>query len=66
MSMKDELTGCSIASPATVREHKLAYRISEACHALGVGRTSIYGLAKSGKIRLIKVAGRTFSAAFGD
>lgn len=38
---------------------KLAYRVDEACHALGIGRTSLYELAKAGQIKLIKIAGRT-------
>lgn len=38
---------------------KLAYRVDEACHALGIGRTSLYELVKSGELKLIKVAGRT-------
>ena len=38
---------------------KLAYRIDEACHALGIGRTSLYELAKAGQIKLIKIAGRS-------
>jgi excisionase family DNA binding protein len=42
---------------------KLAYRIDEACHALGIGRTSLYELAKSGGIRLIKIAGRSLVPA---
>ena len=38
---------------------KLAYRVDEACHALGIGRTSLYELVKSGELKLIKIAGRT-------
>lgn len=38
---------------------KLAYRVNEACHALGIGRTSLYELVKTGELKLIKVAGRT-------
>lgn len=38
---------------------KLAYRVDEACHALGIGRTSLYELVKTGELKLIKVAGRT-------
>ena len=38
---------------------KLAFRIDEACHALGIGRTSLYELAKTGQIKLIKIAGRS-------
>jgi excisionase family DNA binding protein len=38
---------------------KLAFRIDEACHVLGIGRTSLYELVKSGELKLIKIAGRT-------
>ena len=38
---------------------KLAYRVDEACHALGIGRTSFYELVKAGDLKLIKIAGRT-------
>lgn len=38
---------------------KLAYRVDEACHALGIGRTSFYELVKTGELKLIKIAGRT-------
>ena len=38
---------------------KLAYRIDEACHSLGIGRTSLYELVKSGEVQLIKIAGRS-------
>jgi excisionase family DNA binding protein len=38
---------------------RAAWSIEEGAHRIGVGRTSIYKLAKDGKIRLIKVAGRT-------
>lgn len=38
---------------------KRAYRIDEACHCLGIGRTSLYALVKSGELKLIKIAGRS-------
>ena len=38
---------------------KLAYRVDEACHALGIGRTSLYSLVKTGDLKLIRVAGRS-------
>ena len=38
---------------------RLAYRVPDACTALGIGRTSLYELVKAGKIRLVKIAGRT-------
>jgi excisionase family DNA binding protein len=40
-------------------EHGDAYTIPEFARRLSIGRTSVYKLAKEGKLRLIKVAGRT-------
>ena len=48
-------------TPRTVP--KMAYRIDEACLALGIGRTSIYYLHSEGKIKFIKIAGRTLVPA---
>jgi excisionase family DNA binding protein len=36
-----------------------AFRVEEACRLLGISRTSLYALAKSGQVQLIKIAGRT-------
>ena len=38
---------------------RLAYPVNDACHALGIKRTSLYELAKNGELKLIKIAGRT-------
>ena len=43
----------------TIRPAPLAYRIPDACAVLGLGKTSIYELMKEGKLKAIKVAGRT-------
>ncbi len=37
----------------------LAYTVGHACRMAGFGRTLLYKLAKEGKLRLLKVAGRT-------
>ena len=37
----------------------LAHRIPDACHRIGVGRSTIYELIKSGEIRTIKIGART-------
>ena len=47
------------APPHTTRPEPLAYRIPDACHVLGLGKTSVYELMKLGKLKAIKVAGRT-------
>lgn len=36
-----------------------SFRIADASRLLGIGRTSLYELAKSGKIKIIKIAGRS-------
>jgi excisionase family DNA binding protein len=38
---------------------RAAWSIKDGAHRIGVGRTTIYKLAAQGKIRLVKVAGRT-------
>jgi excisionase family DNA binding protein len=38
---------------------RFAYRVPDACTALGISRTSLYELVKRGEITLIKIAGRT-------
>lgn len=37
---------------------KLAYRVDEAVRASGLGRTTIYGEIKAGRLKAMKVAGR--------
>jgi excisionase family DNA binding protein len=37
----------------------LARRVPDACMALGIGRSTIYKLASEGKIKLVRIAGRT-------
>ncbi len=38
---------------------RLAWPVKEGAHRLGIGRTTVYKLASAGKLRLIKVGGRT-------
>lgn len=45
-------------APAT-----LAYSISDACRATGLGRTSIYGLISEGRIEARRCGGRTLIPA---
>lgn len=37
----------------------LAYSIKQACEVSSLGRTSIYSLIKTGRLRSIRVGGRT-------
>ena len=37
---------------------KLAYQVNEAVHVSGLGRTTIYELIKTEKLRTVKAAGR--------
>lgn len=37
----------------------LALKIDDACRSIGIGRTSIYKLIADGKLRPVKLAGRT-------
>ncbi len=48
-----------VEQPTSSTPKKMAYRIDEACYVLGIGRTSLYALVKSGRLKLIKIAGRS-------
>lgn len=37
----------------------IAYRVNDACHAIGLGRTKLYSLIAEGKLKPVKIAGRT-------
>jgi excisionase family DNA binding protein len=58
MTTRLENTGraCSTGPGESIR---LAWRINDACKALGVSRSHIYDLAAAGKLRLVKIGGRT-------
>jgi excisionase family DNA binding protein len=43
----------------TADTNRFAYPVNDACHALGIRRTTLYELAKTGRLQLIKIAGRT-------
>lgn len=36
-----------------------ARRVKDACAALGIGPSTLYKLAREGKLRLVRIAGRT-------
>ena len=45
-------------------EHlRLAYSIKEACQASSLGRTSIYGHIQTGRLRAVRIGGRTIIPA---
>lgn len=48
-----------IQSPPPTAHEPIAYRIEDAMRVIGLGRTSLYALANEGKLRMVKVAGRT-------
>ncbi|MDE2116206.1 MAG: helix-turn-helix domain-containing protein [Hyphomicrobiales bacterium] len=37
----------------------MAYQVGQFCHLLGISRTTFYELLKSGKIKAMKLGGRT-------
>jgi excisionase family DNA binding protein len=41
----------------------LAHSVKQACHLLGISRSTLYLEAARGKLRLVKVAGRTLVPA---
>lgn len=38
---------------------KLAYSIKEACRASSLGRTTLYGHIQAGRLRAVRIGGRT-------
>lgn len=42
---------------------QLCYRVKDFIKAVGIGHTSVYALIKQGKIKSIKIAGRTLIPA---
>lgn len=47
----------------TTSHTKLAYGVSDACHALGIGRTRLYALVAAGEIDARQCGGRTLIPA---
>ena len=47
------------AKQISLQSERFAYPVNDACHALGIKRTSLYELAKTGQLKFIKIAGRT-------
>lgn len=41
------------------RSAPLAHRIPDACQRIGIGRSSLYELIKSGDLKTVRIAGRT-------
>ncbi|WP_036212698.1 helix-turn-helix transcriptional regulator [Novilysobacter arseniciresistens] len=37
----------------------LAHRIPDACQRIGLGRSSLYELIKAGRLKTVRIAGRT-------
>ena len=42
---------------------KIAYSIKEACHASSLGRTTLYNHISAGRLRAVRVGGRTIIPA---
>jgi excisionase family DNA binding protein len=42
---------------------KLAFSIAETCEALGLGKTTIYGLIASGRLDTLRIGGRRLVTA---
>ena len=47
----------------TVTELPLAYRVKEFCHRVGISSATFYKYVSLGKIRVIKIGGRTLVPA---
>lgn len=46
-------------SNALAQPERFAFPVNDACHALGIKRTSLYELIKRKEITALKIAGRT-------
>lgn len=44
---------------SAANDNKLAYSPAEAAEALGVGRSTVFDLMKSGKLRRVKIGAKT-------
>lgn len=42
-----------------INDTRLLLRINDACHAIGLGRTKIYALIQSGRLKVVRIGGRT-------
>lgn len=38
---------------------RLAYRVDDACKAIGISRSKLYELVKSNELRIVRVGGRS-------
>ncbi|WP_157132309.1 helix-turn-helix domain-containing protein [Roseobacter sp. AzwK-3b] len=45
------------------RNQRLGYRIKELCQASGLGRTTIYKLIRSGRLKVVRIGGCTIVTA---
>lgn len=52
----------AMMNSAANHPERLSYRINEACHVMGLSRSTIYNLAAQGKLTIRKVAGRSLVA----
>lgn len=53
------MTNCHDKALKTESTERVNWRVSEFCHAHGIGRTTFYELVKKGEIKIIKVGSRT-------
>lgn len=54
------------SAPANARpqtQSPLLYRVNDACHVLGIGRSSLYKLVATGEVQLVRIAGRSVVSA---
>lgn len=40
-------------------QEKLALRVADACHSLSISRSSLYNMIREGRLKSVKIAGRT-------
>jgi excisionase family DNA binding protein len=59
MLVSPEVTGRKAGLARIDAPERLSWRINDACAALGISRSHLYDLAAAGKVKFIKIGGRT-------
>ena len=53
------MTSASHVAPRPASNYRRARRVNDACDALQISRSHLYTLAAAGKIKIIRIGGRT-------
>jgi excisionase family DNA binding protein len=59
VAIRPELGGAPIGKKSSAPNGQRAWHVNDACAALQISRSHLYALAAAGKIKLIRIGGRT-------